>query len=650
MRFQKAHYWLLLILIWVSCSEPGEEPNLPPKLSTNIAEIDAFGLVKLSAEVELNGHEVTNAGFEISTDPDMENDVELFVDIEVVDDGFEYLILDELEKTVTYHFRPFIESGEIIYGDTKYFTFDGYNPKIDSLSHESAQVGDTIIVYGKHLDEGANVPVVLFENTPAEILSESETEIQCIVPPALTISNTNIEVRINGKTSNKAAFSLLTPTIGEIEPTFGYDKDLITIRGSHFSWVKELNEITIQGIDAEVVSSTREEIQFYIPEMSFFGSTPITLKVGPQTITSTSELEVRGPIIESLSASEGHSGDYVTIQGKYFTQNGNTTQVYFGTYEAEIIEYNSESILVVVPYAINRTLEEINTNLRVTNGMKSSAEYKTFRILKSWITTAATPFSWGWNYSAFDYNGKGYIYEVNANRFYAYNPASDSWQVTGSVDPGENDENHLLISYEDKVYKIGGINHLGPLKRFSIYDFTTDTWTQKNELPFSFRNATYFIHSDDAFIITNEGKVWKYNFTSDQFVQKTDFPTTYNQFASAYEHMGEFYVITYGQTFKYNMNSDSWTEFMPNEFQKRNYSEHAIGFQSSGITYVLADGQYVYRLDNDNSRWVLSSKYPGCRGDNSYKVYFTIEGKTYIVATSGNYGGCSPLAYSYDRN
>lgn len=650
MQYQKIFCFLLISLATLGCSDPSEEPDLPPNVITNIAEIDEFGLVKLSAKVELNGNSVTSAGFEISEDPNLENGVKKFTDIQIEDNGFEYLILNELEKSLTYHFRAYIESDEIVYGSIRYFTFEGYNPKIDSISRPNAQVGDTIIIYGKHLDDAAYDPIVFFENTAAEILTESETEIQCIVPSTLPLSLAKVKVRVKEKTSNTVNFNLLLPTITEIEPAFGFDGDIISIKGSNFAWEAHLNKLSIQGNDIQLISNSREEIKFRIPEMEFFGLTSIDLEIGPQTISSTTQLEVRGPVIESLSLSEGHSGDYVTIQGKYFTQNGNNTEVYFGDFEAEVIEYSSESALVVVPYPINRTLEEVSANIRIVNGMKSTTDDNGFRILKSWTTASAPPFSWSWNYSAFDYNGKGYIYEVNANRFYAYNPAGATWQITGSVDPGENDENHLLISHENKVYKIGGINHLGPLKRFSIYDFTTDTWTQKNELPFSFKNATYFIHSNEAFIITNEGEVWKYNFVSDQFTQKNSFPTTYDQFASAYEYMGEYYIITYGQTFKYNLNSDSWSEFMPNDFQKGNYSQHAIGFQNSGTTYVLADGQYVYRLDNENSRWVLSSKYPGCRGDNSYKVFFTIEGKTYIVATSGNYSGCSPLSYSYDRN
>lgn len=48
-----------------------------------------------------------------------------------------------------------------------------------------------------------------------------------------------------------------------------------------------------------------------------------------------------------------------------------------------------------------------------------------------------------------------------------------------------------------------------------------------------------------------------------------------------------------------------------------------------------------------NAKWTQISNYPGIRGDNSYKTTFVIGNKAYIAATSGNYGGNSPLMYSF---
>jgi hypothetical protein len=170
---------------------------------------------------------------------------------------------------------------------------------------------------------------------------------------------------------------------------------------------------------------------------------------------------------------------------------------------------------------------------------------------------------------------------------------------------------------------------------------------KKNNIPFTFHYATHFMLDNAAFIVTDAGQVWKYEVDNEEFTIMNNFPTLFEGFISSFLSNGKAYVVTYGQTWQYDTQHDVWIEKSPNPFQKSFYGSQSIGFAFKNTSYVLLHGQVLYKYDVANDRWIKTSVFPGCRGDNSYKTAFVIGDQAYIGAISGNYSNCHPLLYLY---
>ena len=436
-----------------------------------------------------------------------------------------------------------------------------------------------------------------------------------------------------------------TPEVHDYNPKEGFDGTLVKLKGAYFSLRSQNISVFIMNIlPAQIIRSTEDSLVFTIPESGAMGWVQLKIVSGDQEVLIDNAFQVLGPEITAISKTEGHSGDIITIQGKNFIQNGEP-RVYFDEYQAEIIETGADLLTVAVPLT-NSYFSDITVNISVRSGQKVSLPDVPFRINKSWDIKTATPFSWSYAYNAFSYNNLGYILEVGSRVLYDYDPSTDTWNA-GSSFPGDRDDNNIFIISDNKLLKIGGTNHLGPVNSFWEYDFNTQLWNQKDDIPFTFSNATNVNLNEEEYIITNTGQVWTYNYSSQLFTRKNDIALQFNDFVFAFKENNGLYLISYGSNWSYDISTDTWTEISKNNFNKDNYFNHAFGFYSNGSAYVLEDGQYLYKYYRDLGRWILCGAYPGCRADNSYKTVFVIGDDAYIAATSGNYSGCSPLLFVY---
>ena len=436
-----------------------------------------------------------------------------------------------------------------------------------------------------------------------------------------------------------------TPKVHDYHPKEGFDGTLVKLKGAYFSLRSQNISVFIMNIlPAQIIRSTEDSLVFTIPESGANGWVQFRIVSGGQEVLIENAFNVLGPEITEISKNAGHSGDIITIRGHNFLQNGDPL-VYFDGYQAEIIETGTDLLTVAVPVT-DSPFSDKTVNITVRSGQKVSLPDIPFTIKKSWDIKTPAPFSWGWIYNAFSYNNKGYILETNTQLLYEYDPLTDNW-YPGSSFPGDRDESNLFIVKENKLLKIGGIDHLGPVTNFWEYDFNTQVWTQKDDIPFTFISATNVSLNEEEYIITHTGQVWSYNHSSQLFSRKNDIPAHIVGFLFAFKDNNEIFFITCGSTWSYNISSDTWTEVSKNQFDKDSYFVHAIGFYSNGSAYVLEDGQDLYKYYRDIDRWILCGRYPTCQANSSYKTVFVIGEDAYIAALSDSYSGCSPFLVVY---
>jgi len=441
------------------------------------------------------------------------------------------------------------------------------------------------------------------------------------------------------------------PKIHNFYPKEGYDGTLIKLTGDNFSQILTNNKVLVDNIAAVLISLNGDTITFKTPLMGFIGDATISVEVGSQKTTSDYKFKVLGPEINAVSSLSGYSGANIIIDGKSFTQNGLNTEVYFGRYKAEILSLFENKLDIIVPTPIFDLLNDQPYVLKIVNGLKSIVYKELFVIKHSWESKQPTPFdSWSWKHQAFTYGDKGYIFEIDQKMLFVYNPIYNQWNsIPASLFSRDRNEGSLYLVSSDQLFKAGGYNYMNELlDELWAYSFVNSTWVRKDKIPFKFLEAIHFTLNSQIYVITNEGQLWKCNFENGQYIKLKNCPVDFTRsFASTFMCNGKAFVVTYGKTLQYNDENDSWIEKSSNQIVHINYSINAKGFSYNNTGYVLQAGRDLYKYDAMNDKWILTSIYPGCGGENAYKAVFTLGNKAYFAAISSNSWGCAPLMYSY---
>ncbi len=455
---------------------------------------------------------------------------------------------------------------------------------------------------------------------------------------------------VYGNSVDFVALGSATPLISDFNPKSGYDGDTVKLTGKYFSSIKDNNQVYVNNKVAQIIANTDSSIVFITPYQSYIGAVDITLEVNTSKVRSNQKFTIIGPEITSILPSSATSGKIVTITGTNLIRNGNNINVKFNQYSAEILNYSNTSIDVIVPIPTYSLLTDTYTIMEFANGLKSVNYPFNFIIKKSWqIKSPPLLFNWPTNYQdGFTYNEKGYIHEVNHGSMYEYNPTTDSWKQYAeyqlTIYSGS-----LYIPVDNQIFRVGGIDYLNqPVNYLWSFSPATNKWTQKNNLPFSFSIASYFILENQVYILTYEGQLWQCDFIGEHYKRLKDFPVVLKDFfVSTFIANGNAYAVQYGHTWLYDKESDKWIEKAANMFSKGYYSVSAKCFTCNNTGYVLADGTDLYKYDFINDKWVLKTKYPNEWGSNSKKSIFVIQNEAYIAATSSNYVDGAPFMYLY---
>ena len=188
------------------------------------------------------------------------------------------------------------------------------------------------------------------------------------------------------------------------------------------------------------------------------------------------------------------------------------------------------------------------------------------------------------NFALTAVNGK--IYAIGGDLFQdanrEYNPKTDSWKL---LKPMPTARQHINCGvYENEIYIAGGITSWKDItKKHEVYDVLTDTWSEKSAIPSLRNNATVVSLDTLMYVFGGAGtkdNIWgdvltveTYNFNSDTWVQKNDLPQLL--FGPGVTVVNNEIVVLGGQTredsvedattkvFIYKAKSDQWIETTP---------------------------------------------------------------------------------------
>ncbi len=169
--------------------------------------------------------------------------------------------------------------------------FEIFEPaEITAVDPIQGVAGTIVVISGANFSTTASQNVVKFgSDAVAEIIEATANELVVEVPEAATTGKVSVTVKgVTVTTANN--FTILAPTITNIDPTLGGEGLSVVIKGTNFSTNEDYNKVKFNNAVASVTAAASGELTVKVPQGATTGK--ITVKVGPNTATSVADFSV----------------------------------------------------------------------------------------------------------------------------------------------------------------------------------------------------------------------------------------------------------------------------------------------------------------------------------------------------------------------
>ncbi|WP_235934275.1 IPT/TIG domain-containing protein [Sunxiuqinia indica] len=175
---------------------------------------------------------------------------------------------------------------------------------IENFSPKMARPGASVTITGTNFGDRTEAVTVAFSGVEAEVTSTEDNEIVVTVPEQAATGNLSVKVWLSEKQFMDEFIVIPGAKIASYSSTSVGLGDTVTITGTNFGSDADDVNITINEVEAEIISVNDTEIQFRVPDTS---TGIFVMKVGAQTI--------EGPVflvgIEKVTGELfGHSGSW----------------------------------------------------------------------------------------------------------------------------------------------------------------------------------------------------------------------------------------------------------------------------------------------------------------------------------------------------
>ena len=155
--------------------------------------------------------------------------------------------------------------------------FTMMQPILSDFQPRSGTFGDIITISGTNFCLDTFYVKVFFNNAPAEILEMSRTQYKVKVPAENNVSPAVVQIKYFNYFSFNEQFSLRNASITDISPVIVKPGAIINITGEDFNPVADMNNVSIGGVDAQVLSSTATGINVVVPPVMTVGHYTVKL-------------------------------------------------------------------------------------------------------------------------------------------------------------------------------------------------------------------------------------------------------------------------------------------------------------------------------------------------------------------------------------
>jgi hypothetical protein len=137
------------------------------------------------------------------------------------------------------------------------------------------------------------------------------------------------------------------PILLSFTPTSGIVNDEVVIAGTNFSEAIASNFVKFNGIEAEVVEASENELTVLVPSDATTGTISVT--VGDATGTSSTAFTIPTPLVVDVTPILGGEGLPVIITGENFSPDPSLNIVKFNGTVTEVVTASASALEVTVP-------------------------------------------------------------------------------------------------------------------------------------------------------------------------------------------------------------------------------------------------------------------------------------------------------------
>lgn len=190
-------------------------------------------------------------------------------------------------------------------------------PEITSISPNRGPVGTSVIIEGSGFSPIGSENTVTLNDVEAEVVASTPSSIEIFVPTGATTGP--IEVTVSGTTASGPVFTVETgmPGITSISPESGPEGTEVTIFGMNFAATPAENQVTFNGVDAQVIQAVDTALVTEVPVGATTGPVEVTVNsetaTGPTfTVVTTGTIEA---IVTTTGTDQDSDGYLVTVDG-----------------------------------------------------------------------------------------------------------------------------------------------------------------------------------------------------------------------------------------------------------------------------------------------------------------------------------------------
>ena len=450
-------------------------------------------------------------------------------------------------------------------------------PLLSSYSPLTGTFGDIVTLSGTNFSLDTLYAKVYFNTAQAEIVEMTRTQYKVRVPSANNFSPAVIQIKYFNYFSYNEQFTLRQAEITDVSRVNAKGGDSIRITGANFNPVREMNQVSLGGMDAVVTRSTPTEIVFMVPyELSSgsYGLTLTTLYGQPVTWPGSIGVTSIWARLNDFPGTARSSPAVFATETHGYVGCGHSTGVFDDFWEyapgtdqwSKIRDFPIHSLYFAQGFAINGmgyvTLGKINDSY-------SKVLTKYNPVTDAWETMAPKPGEGSSMKSpAFVINGKAYV--PAAEEMYEYTPSTNTWVRKTYPSQLEYFGSGVSFSIGNKGYMGVGWIHQQSNNTLMLfeYDPVTDTWTRKADFPGTLRsNAVFFslpngkayvgLGTTLSYVYLND--MWEYDPVADTWRRLEDFPGTARYSAVAFSVGSKAYI---GFGYDGEHRNDLW-EFRP---------------------------------------------------------------------------------------